>query len=99
MTVEPPASKRLLTAWILVVTLTLVYLAIDRSVDGDGVLRASTGASVAGIILALVKLRIILREFMDVRHAPRVLRRLTDALVLVMAACLLGTYLVGRAIA
>jgi hypothetical protein len=92
-------SKRLVTAWGVVVALTVIYLIIDRSADGDGVLRANTVASVAAIALALVKLRIILREFMDVRHAPRVLRRLTDALVLVMGACLLGTYLVGRSIA
>ena len=72
---------------------------IDGSADDDGVLRASTVASVAAIVLALVKVRIIMREFMDVRHAPRVLRTMTDALVVVMGACLLGTYLVGRAIA
>ena len=72
---------------------------IDRAVDDDGVLRASTVASVAAIVLALVKVRIIMREFMDVRHAPRVLRAMTDALVIVMGACLLGTYLVGRAVA
>ena len=36
---------------------------------------------------------------MDVRHAPATLRRATDALVAVMGVCLLGTYLVDRAIA
>ena len=47
---------------------------IDGSADDHGVPGASTFASVAAIALALVKLRIIMREFMDVRHAPRVLR-------------------------
>ena len=92
-------DKRLAAAWIVVVALTLLYLVIDGAADADGVLRASTAASIAAIVLALVKVRIIMREFMDVRHAPRVLRTMTDALVLVMGACLLGTYLVGRAIA
>jgi hypothetical protein len=96
--VKRPAAKRLSVAWTVVVAITLVYLAIDSSAD-DGVLVASTAASVAAIVLSLAKLRIIVREFMDVRHAPKVLRTLTDTLVMVMGASLLGTYLVGRAIA
>jgi hypothetical protein len=47
----------------------------------------------------LIKFRIIMREFMEVRHAPPLLRRLTDILVAVIAVALLGTYLVGQAIA
>jgi hypothetical protein len=90
-------EKRLAVAWVVVVAITLVYLVVDRSADDDGVLVASTAASVAAIVLALVKLRIIMREFMDVRHAPKVLRTLTDALLVVMAVSLLGTYLVGQA--
>lgn len=93
------ADRRLTLAWIVVVALTLIYLVIDRAVDADGLIRPSTVASVAAILLALVKVRIIMREFMDVRHAPRVLRAMTDALVIVMGVCLLGTYLVGRALA
>lgn len=92
------AERRLAVAWLVVVAITLIYLAIDGSTDDHGVLRASTVASVAAIGLALLKLRIIMREFMDVRHAPRVLRTLTDALVITMGVFLLGTYLVGRAI-
>jgi len=92
-------DKRLAVAWTVVVALTLLYLVIDGAADANGVLRASTAASVAAIVLALVKVRIIVRQFMDVRHAPRVLRTMTDALVIVMGACLLGTYLVGRALA
>ena len=94
-----PAEKRLTVAWIVVVAVTFLYLVIDGSADDHGLPGASSFASVSAITLALVKMRIILREFMDVRHAPRVLRAMTDALVVVMGACLLGTYLVGRAIA
>ena len=91
------AERRLAVAWVVAVGITLIYLLVDQAVDEHGVLRASVAASVAAIVLALVKLRIILREFMDVRHAPKVLRVLTDALVIVMAVFLLGTYLVGTA--
>ena len=93
------ADKRLTVAWLVVVAITLIYLGIDGSADDSGVAVASTSATVAAIVLALVKLRIIMREFMDVRHAPRLLRTMTDVLVAVMAVALLGSYLVGKAVA
>jgi len=93
------AERRLSVAWVVVVTITLIYLVIDGSVDDSDVMRASTVASVVAIGLALVKVRIVMRELMDVRHAPRILRTVTDALVLTMGVFLFGTYLVGRAIA
>ena len=93
------AERRLSVAWVVVVTITLIYLVIDGFVDDSDVPRVSTVASMAAIGLALIKVRIIMREFMDVRHAPRILRTVTDALVLTMGVFLLGTYLVGRAIA
>jgi len=45
-----------------------------------------------------VKVRIIFREFMEVRHAPVLLRRLTDGWVVLMAVCLLGSYFIGSAV-
>ena len=96
---NPSTEKRLAVAWVIVVAITLVYVMIDRSADGEHALAASTAASIAAIVLALVKLRVIMREFMDVRHAPKVLRTLTDALLVVMGLSLLGTYLVGQTIA
>ena len=50
------------------------------------------------IVIALVKVRIIFREFMEVRQAPALLCRLTDAWVIVMAAALLGCYFIGMQI-
>ena len=93
------AERRLVVALVVVVAVTLVYLAIDDATDDHGVVRASTVASLAAIGLALAKLRIIVREFMDVRHAPRMLRTITDALVATMGVLLVGTYLIGRTIA
>ena len=92
-------KKRLLGAWLVLVAITLIYLWIDHSADTSGVLVASTAVTVFAIVLAVVKFRIVLREFMDVRQAPRTLRRLTDLLVAVIAVSLLASYLIGRAIA
>ena len=52
----------------------------------------------SAIAIALLKVRIIFREFMEVRHAPALLCRLTDAWVLLIAVCLLGSYFLGMTI-
>lgn len=96
---ETPSKRRLLVAWLVVVAITLIYSWIDDAAHDSGVAVASTAVTVSAIFLALVKFRIVMREFMDVRHAPASLRRLTDLLVAVIALSLLGTYLVGRAVA
>jgi Prokaryotic Cytochrome C oxidase subunit IV len=98
VTVKPRFDRRLFVAWLVLATITVMYLWIDHSADHKGVLVASTVVTVAGISLALVKVRIIMREFMEVRHAPQLLRRLSDLLVVVMAAALLGSYFVGKAV-
>jgi hypothetical protein len=99
VTVETSGKKRLLGAWLVLVAITLIYLWVDHSADSSGVLVASSSVTVAAIVLALIKFRIVLREFMDVRHAPLLLRRLTDLLVAVIAVSLLASYLIGRAVA
>ncbi len=76
--------------------MTLGYLWIDHSADGS--LRSSAVVTSSVIVIALIKVRIIFREFMEVRNAPVLLCRLTDAWVVVMAAALLGCYFVGMQI-
>jgi hypothetical protein len=99
VTVSSSKGKRLSLAWIVVVAITVIYLAIDHTADEHGRPVSSTAVTVLAIALGLVKYRVILREFMDVRGAPAVLRRLTDLLVVVIAVALLGTYVIGRAVA
>ncbi|ABL03043.1 hypothetical protein MUL_0313 [Mycobacterium ulcerans Agy99] len=45
-----------------------------------------------------VHVRIIFREFMEVRQAPKLLRRLTDAWVILIGISLFGSYAVGLAL-
>jgi hypothetical protein len=90
-------NKRLLVVWLVLASLTLAYLWIDHSLDGS--LRPSAVVTSSVIVIALVKVRIIFREFMEVRQAPAVLCRLTDAWVVLMAAALLGSYFVGTSLA
>ena len=93
------SKDRLTLAWLLLVAIAVIYLWIDHTAEKRGVLVPSTAVTVSAIALALVKYRIIMREFMDVRHAPPLLRRLTDLLVAVVALALLASYLLGRAVA
>ena len=89
-------NKRLLLVWVILASLTLAYLWIDHSVDGS--LRASAVVTSGVIVIALIKVRIIFREFMEVRQAPALLCRLTDAWVILIAVSLLGSYFAGMAI-
>jgi Prokaryotic Cytochrome C oxidase subunit IV len=92
-------NKRLMIVWLVLSLMTFAYIWLDDRADDDGILRASTIVTVSAIVIALVKVRIIFREFMEVRHAPVLLRRLTDAWVVLVAVCLLGSYFIGSALA
>jgi hypothetical protein len=89
-------NKRLLVVWLVLASLTLAYLWIDHSVDGSP--RSSAIVTSGVIVIALVKVRIIFREFMEVRQAPVLLCRLTDAWVILIAVSLLSCYFIGMQI-
>jgi Prokaryotic Cytochrome C oxidase subunit IV len=89
-------NKRLLVVWVVLALFTLSYLWIDHSLSGSLTPSALVTSSV--IVIALIKVRIIFREFMEVRQAPVLLCRLTDAWVVLIAAALLGSYFIGTAI-
>jgi hypothetical protein len=92
-------NKRLLIVWLILTSMTIAYVWIDHTADQNGTLRASTVVTVSAIVIALIKVRIIFREFMEVRHAPALLCRLTDGWVVLIGAALLGSYFVGSSIA
>lgn len=92
------AKRRSLIVLLILVAITLGYLALDSSADHGGAYRASTAVTVIAILLALLKVRLIFREFMQVNNAPTLLRRLTDLWVLLIGATLLGSYFLGQAV-
>jgi hypothetical protein len=65
------------------------------SLDGRRALVPNAAITSSAIAIALVKTRIIFREFMEVRHAPALLRHLTDAWLLLTAVSVLGAYFAG----
>ena len=86
-------NKRLLVVWVVLAAFTLSYLWIDHSLSGSLTPSALVTSSV--IVIALIKVRIIFREFMEVRQAPALLCRLTDAWVIVIGVSLFSCYMVG----
>jgi hypothetical protein len=86
-------NKRLLVVWLVLASLTLTYLWLDHSVDGS--FRPSAVVTASVIVIALIKVRIIFREFMEVRQAPALLCHLTDAWVILVGVSLLSSYFVG----
>ena len=90
--IVPAGSKRLLLTWVGLVVITTGYVALHGSE------RASAAVTLAAIGIALLKVRIIFREFMEVRHAPVVLSRVTDLCVALMGILMVGSYLVGRSV-
>lgn len=90
-------NTRLLVVWVILAALTLAYLWLDHSVEGS--LRSSVVVTSSVIVIALVKVRIIFREFMEVRQAPALLRRLTDGWVVLIGASLFTCYIAGLALA
>ena len=98
VTVETAFNKRLFVVWLILVAISLVYLWIDHEASHQGIPTASAVVTVGAICLALIKVRIIMREFMEVRGAPRFLRRITDVWVVLMGVAMLGVYIAGRAV-
>jgi hypothetical protein len=92
-------KKRLFGVWLILVAISLAYLWIDHVATRQGIPIASRVVTVFAICFALIKVRIIMRQFMEVRRAPPVLRRLTDFWVLLMGVALLGVYFAGIALA
>jgi hypothetical protein len=91
-------KKRMLITWLGLAAITVGYAALDRAAEEGGAPRASALVTSSAVVLALVKVRIIFREFMEVRHAPALLTRLTDLCVVLMAVVMLGSYAIGRAV-
>jgi hypothetical protein len=90
-------EKRLIFVWLALSAITLAQLALG-SLGEHAALTPNATVTASAIVIALIKVRVIIREFMEVRHAPVLLCRLTDLWVAVTGVSLLGSYLVGMAL-
>ena len=89
-------EKRLVFVWLVLSAMTLAQLALT-SLGEQGSLAPNAAVTSSAIVIALIKVRVIIREFMEVRHAPVLLCRLTDLWMVLTGVSLLGSYFVGMA--
>ena len=89
-------EKRLIFVWLALSAITLAQLAVGSLGERDS-LTPNAALTLIAIVIALIKVRVIIREFMEVRHAPVLLCRLTDLWVVLTGVSLLGSYFVGMA--
>lgn len=85
---------RLLMVWVGLVIVT----AISWTTGSSGSAPMQVDGWVTFIVLAIsaVKARVIIREFMEVSHASRALRMITDGWVCFTFFMLVATYLYGK---
>ena len=88
-------EKRLLVVWLVLSAIKMAQLGVG-SVDRQAALVPNAAITSSAIVMALIKVRIVFRQFMEVRHAPVLLGRLTDLWIVVTGAVLLGCYFAGR---
>jgi hypothetical protein len=89
-------EKRLIVVWLALSAITIAQLGVG-SLEGRAALAPNAAITSSAILIALIKVRIIFREFMEVRHAPVLLCRLTDLWVAFTGVTLLGGYFAGLA--
>jgi hypothetical protein len=82
--------------WLALSAITITQLGV-ASLDWNDALAPNALITASAIGIALFKVRVIMREFMEVRHAPVLLGRLTDLWIAFAGASLLGCYLIGTA--
>jgi len=90
-------EKRLMFVCLALSAITLAQFAVG-SVGAQDSLMPNAAITSSAIVIALIKVRVIIREFMEVRHAPALLGRLTDLWVVLTGVSLLGAYFVGMAL-
>ncbi|CAN5115947.1 hypothetical protein BH09ACT8_BH09ACT8_62960 [soil metagenome] len=86
------AANRVTYVWAILSAITLVSWWLGPG-HTQGTLVAGVPITVAVLTLGLVKSRLIIRYFMDVRTAPPWLRIATDIWLIVFWGAVLGIYL------
>lgn len=89
-------ARRVDAVWLLL-SLVTVAAALLARLGGRSEFSPSTAVTVAVVAIAAFKVRLVVRQFMEVRAAPPWLRRLTDGWVLTLLGSILGIYLLSPA--
>jgi hypothetical protein len=91
MTITP--TKRVTYVWVITIAVTIVASWLGRSTKVNGHYVGSTTVTAIVLAIALVKCRLVIRTFMEVRTAPTWLRRSTDLWLILFWGAVLALYL------
>jgi hypothetical protein len=91
-TVHLSATDRITYVWIITSALTILAWGLATALTGHRV-TASTPEAIAVLAIGEVKAWLIIEEFMEVRSAPRWLRRFTSVWLFGLGATVLAMYL------
>jgi ABC-type nickel/cobalt efflux system permease component RcnA len=83
------AAARVTWTWAALWALT----GLSWALAATGRFSPGTALTIAVLAIAAVKTRLVIRQFMEVRTAPRWLRRATDGWLTVFMAAIIGLYL------
>ena len=87
-------KTRLSLVWLLLSAITVMSWWIG-SRHGQPSFVSNAVISYSVILMAALKIRVIVSEFMEVRHAPPLLRYLMDAWLALLVLALLSIYSIG----
>jgi hypothetical protein len=87
-------EKRISAVWLALSVITIVSWLIGAP-HGHESFQLNAAITFSVLVIAAIKVRIIMREFMEIRGAPALLRNLTDAWLLTAFTIMLGVYTFG----
>jgi len=84
-------EARLFRVWLVLSAITLLswWLGTEHSAASAGV---SAAISYGALLIAAIKVRIIVVEYMEAQRASKILQRLMDAWLLLLMVALVGIY-------
>jgi len=86
-----PFNRRITLVWAFLCVVTVVSWLL-ASARGHREFSPSTGVTIGILVAVAVKARLIIRHFMEVRTAPRWLRRVTDGWLTLLVASIFALY-------
>lgn len=84
-------QMRLASTWLALSAITLFawWMAAHH---GSGPLKPDPAVALGAMAITVIKVRVIIMEFMDARQAPARLRRITDGWLVLFIAAMLVAY-------
>lgn len=92
VTMDATVTRRILAVWLILSLMTVASWLLG-SARGHGEFSPSTAVTVGILAAAVVKSRLIIRHFMEVRAAPRWLPGITDCWLALLIGSVLALYL------